>query len=620
MSRSPTGSQALNPEQSYLDSWSELAELIQQGRSFSGRERNCAFLNTGKGKFADVSGAFGLDLIDDGRTVVMTDWDHDGDLDFWIANRTSPRLRFLRNDLAQSQKALAIRLKGNPSLKTNLDAIGARVELHLKDGKKRIQTLYGGDGFLSQSTKWLHFGIQDAEEVEKVVVRWPNKANSMETFSGIQAGTRVQLTQGSGKAQVIPSPKRSLNFQHQVAKSVPASDRARIRFAKRPNLKAISYRNLEGQAKVITTGNRVLLINLWARKCTPCVKELYEFSQDKEKLKAQGVEILALNVDDLEGVDAQAQKEAKDLITKLKLDIPVGFARTETINELQKPIQGAIYRHRQLPVPTTFLVDSQSKLALVIKGATNTQELLKEVAQLNNLDRKLSVPFEGSWSRDIFKTHTIAIARAFLEGQHPEDAVDYLLKFIGKTPAPPAGDNSPLAQKVRLQLGDVYNLLGSITYRMKDFDKAATYFGNAAANSPKLLVAQVGKGESLTQAKRYDEALEHFEKIWKLKPGLPPAANGLAWLLATHPTQAKRDGKRAQQLAELACKSSRYQKPEPLDALGAAFADQGDFKNALKWARKALQEAQRLRLQELAGKIQHRIELYQSGQAFRSPQ
>ncbi|MEE3179012.1 MAG: hypothetical protein VX317_04960, partial [Verrucomicrobiota bacterium] len=72
--------------------------MINAGRSFSGQERNCIFLNPGssqaaRGRFADVSSVTGLDFDDDARALSPVDWDHDGDLDLWISNRNAPRLR-----------------------------------------------------------------------------------------------------------------------------------------------------------------------------------------------------------------------------------------------------------------------------------------------------------------------------------------------------------------------------------------------------------------------------------------------------------------------------------------------------------------------------------------------
>ncbi len=70
--------------------------LIRLGKSLSGRERNCCFLNVGRGWFADISSISGADFDDDARALGIVDWDFDGDLDFWVVNRTGPQLRYVR--------------------------------------------------------------------------------------------------------------------------------------------------------------------------------------------------------------------------------------------------------------------------------------------------------------------------------------------------------------------------------------------------------------------------------------------------------------------------------------------------------------------------------------------
>lgn len=96
--------------------------MIREGGSWSGRERNCAFLNTGDGRFADVSAVAGWDFPDDGRAVAVVDWDLDGALDVWVSNRNGPRVRFLKNAGLAENRYLAVRLIG---VTCNRDAIGA---------------------------------------------------------------------------------------------------------------------------------------------------------------------------------------------------------------------------------------------------------------------------------------------------------------------------------------------------------------------------------------------------------------------------------------------------------------------------------------------------------------
>ena len=58
----------------YRKAWKALNTMLEEGRSYSGFERNSAFLNLGgeQAAFGDISGACGLDLIDDGRSIAVT--------------------------------------------------------------------------------------------------------------------------------------------------------------------------------------------------------------------------------------------------------------------------------------------------------------------------------------------------------------------------------------------------------------------------------------------------------------------------------------------------------------------------------------------------------------------
>jgi len=154
--------------------------MLIEGRSFSGLERHVCFLNQGnqpKGtQFANISSVSGFDLIDDGRAMGVVDFDHDGDQDLWVSNRSAPRLRLLRNDSPSTNKSISIALEGNGT-STNRDGIGAKVELVISGShyKRHCKTRRAGNGFASQSSRWLHFGLgKDPGKLEKILVRWPS--------------------------------------------------------------------------------------------------------------------------------------------------------------------------------------------------------------------------------------------------------------------------------------------------------------------------------------------------------------------------------------------------------------------------------------------------------------
>jgi hypothetical protein len=180
--------------QSYLAGWAALTRLMDAGASWSGRERNCVYLNLEGKAFANVSAAFGLDFVDDGRAVAAGDWDLDGDLDLWLRNRTGPQLRVMLNESATENNHVSLRLEG---VDCNRDAIGARVVVRT-DRHTHTRELRAGDGYLAQSSKWLHFGLGPAAEIRAAHVEWPG--GPRQTLDGLKLNTRYLVQAGCGSA------------------------------------------------------------------------------------------------------------------------------------------------------------------------------------------------------------------------------------------------------------------------------------------------------------------------------------------------------------------------------------------------------------------------------------
>ena len=151
------------------------------------------FLNTGGPTFADISAVTNLDFKDDGRCVGLLDWDLDGDLDLWMVNRTAPRVRLLSNNWANVNRYLSLKLIGQTC---NRDAVGARVEVELEGGRRLVDTVRAGDGFLTQSTKWLHFGLGQDPMISRLRVRWPGNTE-WEEFSSHE--NEYALPSGAGQ-------------------------------------------------------------------------------------------------------------------------------------------------------------------------------------------------------------------------------------------------------------------------------------------------------------------------------------------------------------------------------------------------------------------------------------
>ncbi|MCP4592264.1 MAG: tetratricopeptide repeat protein [bacterium] len=116
---------------------------------------------------------------------------------------------------------------------------------------------------------------------------------------------------------------------------------------------------------------------------------------------------------------------------------------------------------------------------------------------------------------------------------------------------------------------------------------------------------------------RHAEALKVLSGPAMVKhPGL---VNQLAWLLATCPEPALRDGSQAIALAELLCPRFPECDPYHLDTLAAALAEGGRFERAVDVAQHALAAAQAAGDERLAGAVSQRLIRYQAREPYHEP-
>lgn len=125
-------------------------------------------------------------------------------------------------------------------------------------------------------------------------------------------------------------------------------------------------------------------------------------------------------------------------------------------------------------------------------------------------------------------------------------------------------------------------------------------------------------GTLLSRQGNYGDAMRHLQRALKIKPDDVVTANNIAWLLATCPDAAYRDGPRAVELAERACKATNNSVAVMLDSLAAAYAEVGRFPLAAETARRALAIARR-KSNARTRDLELRLRLYQVGRAYRQP-
>ena len=137
--------------------------------STSYRVRNIVLMNTGDGRFANVSDSCGDGLLAElsSRGTGFDDLDGDGDVDAVVLNsRDKPTI--LENRSPTDAHWIGLRLCG---VTTNRDGVGAQVRVVAGD-LLQVDEVHSGRGYQSHHGMRLHFGLGDRERVDRVEVRW----------------------------------------------------------------------------------------------------------------------------------------------------------------------------------------------------------------------------------------------------------------------------------------------------------------------------------------------------------------------------------------------------------------------------------------------------------------
>ena len=150
--------------------------------------------------------------------------------------------------------------------------------------------------------------------------------------------------------------------------------------------------------------------------------------------------------------------------------------------------------------------------------------------------------------------------------------------------------------------------------------EAMIQFQKVLENNPLNPKANYYLGIALFQTGRADEAIAHFQKALESQPDFADAWDSLdhtAWLLATSSEASVRNGPKALALARQLNQLPGGNNPALLDTLAAAYAESGQFPEAVDAAQRALALALTQNNPALANTLRQHIKLFQAGSPLR---
>ena len=147
-------------------------------------------------------------------------------------------------------------------------------------------------------------------------------------------------------------------------------------------------------------------------------------------------------------------------------------------------------------------------------------------------------------------------------------------------------------------------------FREERVDEAISHWLRALSLDPNMVYACTGLGEALLRKHLPGEAIACYQRALQLAPHSAQSLGGLAWVLSTSSDAQFRNGPRAIQLAQQADQLTNGKDPRIIRTLAAAYAENGQFDEAINVTQRALQLAPAKSDPVLAKQLQMDIDLY----------
>jgi tetratricopeptide (TPR) repeat protein/peroxiredoxin len=604
------------PSHEYEQGWNAINELIRADGTWSGFERNVFYANNRDGTFSDVSGAVGLDFLEDGRAFALADFDHDGRQEVFLKNRNAPQLRILKNVMDNLPPSIAFRLRGT---KSNRDAIGASITIETEVGRQ-TRFLQAGSGFLSQHSKDVFFGLGAAKGSVRATIRWPS--GMVQQLHDLPPNHRIWLEEGSQQPSRIEpfnatAAERRKNEAHGASRGSAgeddqapkgrkigsaASDTARIR-EKTPQPEALpttietwllapvsalefSLPDLSGQSRTLASlRGESLLLNFWVMQSARCQEDLAVFNRVHRRWAAQGLQLVAVNVDDAaaaEGIQAVARER--------RLSFPILRGSDDVAAIYNILYRNLFDRHRGLGLPTSFLINEAGDIVKIYQGPVNTDQVEQDFRHIpRTFTERLTkaLPFPGVtevmefgrnylsygsvfFQRGYYDQAGAAFERALHDSPDSAEALYGLGSvYLNQQKAAEARASFERATKLHASypdtLANAWNNLGLLSAREGRTEEAIGYFDQALRLSPDHVVALENLGSAYRQLKQWDDARKAFERALAVSPNDPEANYGLGMVFAQTDDTA-----RALEHLQRALQS-RPSYPEALNNLGILY-------------------------------------------------
>jgi tetratricopeptide (TPR) repeat protein len=487
--------------------------------------------------------------------------------------------------------SIAFRLSGT---KSNRDAIGAIVKIETENGSQ-ARSIQAGSGFLSQHSKEVFFGLGElkaetrpaAPPTVSATMHWPS--GIVQTLRDLPINHRIWVQEGAADPTRI-EPFRTPTSLDQLAvretSDQPAEllpDIAETWLLAPVSAPEFSLYDLSGHQQSLSAfRGKPILLNFGGASDERCKRNWIALNERAASWAAHGLQLLAINVEDEESLRAfLGDHQPSYSILQGNDDVPAVY------NIVYRYL---FDRHRDLTLPTSFLIDAKGDIVKVYQGPADPAHVERD---FRNIPREPSdrmaraLPFPGVTEVVEFGRNYLSYGSVFFQRGYFDQAGAAFQIALRDDPGSAEavygvgsvylnqGKNAEAqnyferALKMRATYPDTlansWNNLGLIAGREGRLDDAVAYFQEALRLSPDHPIALNNLGSAYRQQKQWDLAKKTYERTLGLNPNDADANYGLGMVYAQ-----RDDTARAFELLRQALKA-RPDYPEALNNLGILY-------------------------------------------------
>jgi tetratricopeptide (TPR) repeat protein/thiol-disulfide isomerase/thioredoxin len=532
----------------YEQGWNAINELIRADGTWSGNERNVFYANNRDGTFSDVSAAVGLDFVEDGRAFALGDFDHDGRQEIFLKNRNAPQIRLLKNVLAELPPSIALRLQGT---KSNRDGIGARVTLEAASGRQ-TRTLQTGSGFLSQHSKDIFFGLGEAKGPVQASIHWPS--GLVQELKDLPINHRICVVEGSEPSRIEPFNAQAIRRTWRAGTSTkvePLPAKVETWLLAPIPAPDFSLPDLSGKVRTLSAARgSVVLLNFWTSKSADSREGLMLLQKAHSDWAKKGLQLITVNVSD------SADAHLPAFVSRLSFSV---LRASDDVAAVYNIIYHQMFdRHRDLPLPTSFLIDRNGDIVKVYQGSIVPEHVEQDWHDIPRTDAEWparALPFPSStqtlqFGRNFLSYGALFFQRGYLDqaeasfqqalrDDDPANAEAlYGIGSVYLNQNKNSAARETFERVVKLQanypdtIPDAWNNLGVISTREGRVDESIPLFLAALRLNPHHLLSLDNLGNAYRLQKRWDEARATLERALEVAPQDPEANYSLGMVYA----------------------------------------------------------------------------------------